>query len=309
MKKAFYLLVATALLLLLAYFATPPAKLYRAAIALEQSLAGLDAKSVQVNGQRWEYVEGGQGEPLLLLHGFAADKGNWTRLARSLGGRYRVIAPDLLGFGDSAKPTDLDYDVASQAERVFAFADAIGLEQFDVGGNSMGGYIAGVMSAQQPQRIRSLWLLAPAGVVSAPNSELFELILQTGTNPLIVQQRSDFTLTWDFVFHQPPFLPGRVRDGFADLQMERIELYEQIFSDLRFDNAALEEQLRDASVPTLIVWGEKDRVLHPDGGPVLAGLLQNATLITLPEVGHVPMVEVPKSTSESYLEWRRAGGR
>nr|XP_061806034.1 lipase 3-like [Nerophis lumbriciformis] len=308
MKKALLILVALFLVACSAYFFTPPQQVYRTALAVEQRLAGLVTKSVDVDGLNWQYLEGGRGKPLVLLHGFAADKGNWIRLARHLSKDARIIAPDLIGFGDSASPADAAYDIAAQASRVLAFADAIGLHEFDVGGSSMGGYIAGEMFRQQPDRLRSMLLLAPGGVISAANSEMFELILQQGRNPLIIHDRADVEKTWEFVFNNPPFFPLRARHGFADLQLGRAEAYEKIFTTMTADALPVEDALRGADVPTLIVWGQKDRVLHPQGGQKLVEIMHQATLVMLPEVGHLPMVEVPEVTAATYLDWRQKRG-
>lgn len=308
LKSLLFAALVGVIALLAVYWLTPPTTLYRLAAGLERSVAGLELKTVEVDGFRWEYLEGGRGEPLLLLHGFSADSGNWPRLAMALDGRYRIIAPDLFGFGNSARPADANYGMASQAARVFAFADAIGLGSFDVAGNSMGGYIAGVMAAQQPARIRSLWLLAPAGVLGAPDSEMFTMVVEQNRNPLISQTPDDFEYTWNFIFSEPPFIPKRVRTGFAQRQVERREHHERIFAVLRAESLPLEQTLRGSAIPTLIQWGDEDRVLHPGGGPLLVEAMAAATLVNQPGVGHVPMMEVPKESARIYRQWRESKG-
>ena len=102
--------------------------LRNAAYSMERSRAGLVHKDVTLSdGTRIAYLEGGSGEPLVLVHGFGADKDNFTRVARWLTPHYRVIAPDLVGFGESTHLPDADYHYAAQAERVRAFVQALGL--------------------------------------------------------------------------------------------------------------------------------------------------------------------------------------
>jgi len=168
----------------------------------------------------------------------------------------------------------------------------------------MGGYIAGEMANQQPNRIRSMLLLAPGGVLSAQPSEMFGMILQRNENPLIVRRLEDFDDTYNFIFSKPPWLPAKVRRGFAQRQLERTEIYETVFAALRNETNALEETLEGSVVPALVVWGDEDRVLHVSGAEVLAAVMPNATVEILAGVGHLPMLETPKQVAARYLDWR-----
>src|ERR1700710_1777563 len=98
------------------------------AYAMERSRAGLVRKEIALaDGTRMVYLEGGSGAPLVLVHGFGADKDNFTRVARYLTPHYRVIVPDLVGFGESTHRADVDYHYAAQARRLHAFTQALGL--------------------------------------------------------------------------------------------------------------------------------------------------------------------------------------
>lgn len=90
----------------------------------------LTEKSIKVGDLVWPYLEGGpaDGEPLVLLHGFGGDKDNWAMYAPEMVGKYRLIAPDLPGFGDNVREMGRDYDMATQAARVRDFLDAMGIE-------------------------------------------------------------------------------------------------------------------------------------------------------------------------------------
>src|SRR5438132_7316497 len=143
------------------------------AVTGERHRSGLVRKTIDLpGGLNCVYLEVGQDEPLLLLHGFGADKDNFTRVARYLTPHYRVIVPDLVGFGESAHRADVDYHYAAQAERLRAFVQALGLSRIDLGGNSMGGGIAMSYAAQHPTEVASLWLSDCAGIAAAPPGEL-----------------------------------------------------------------------------------------------------------------------------------------
>jgi pimeloyl-ACP methyl ester carboxylesterase len=105
------------------------------------------------DGAHVVYVEGGSGAPLVLVHGFGADKANFARVARYLTPHYRVSVPDLVGFGESSHLPDADHHDAAQARPLHDFARAPGLSRVDLGGNSMGGGIAMSFAAQHPQEV------------------------------------------------------------------------------------------------------------------------------------------------------------
>ena len=101
--------------------------------------AGLRRAWVDVDGCRWHFLQGGSGPVLVALHGFGADGDNWLRVAPALTRHFRVIAPDLPGFGQSKQIREIDFDIGSQARRLHTFLKAIGVTPHVMAGNSMGG--------------------------------------------------------------------------------------------------------------------------------------------------------------------------
>ncbi len=134
--------------------------------------AGLVQKEIQVDSDRIVYLEGGQGETVLLLHGYTANKSHWTYFAGQLTPAYHVIIPDLAGFGESTKRWEASYNIDSQVKRLDRFAEVLQLKRFHLVGNSMGGTIAAVYSARFPQKISTLALLAPGQLKTAKQSEV-----------------------------------------------------------------------------------------------------------------------------------------
>src|SRR3546814_60642 len=143
MKILLTLLVAPLIALALLYFVFP-GSLVALGRWLLRRRGGTVQKSVTVEGRAWPYLEGGDpAKPtLLLVHGFSGDKDNWSFLAPYMTRDYRIIAPDLPGFGENERNPDLAYDIAAQTARLKAFADALGLERPHIAGTSMGGLIA-----------------------------------------------------------------------------------------------------------------------------------------------------------------------
>ena len=153
MKKK--LLIATLILLLVPvviYFGFPEV-LYNYSITSVRKAAGLSKKVIKVDQYSIHYLEGGQGETILLLHGFSANKDNWSRLAEALTEKYRVVAVDLPGFGESSKIKTDSYHIARQTKRVNRIVETLGLKKFHIGGNSMGGTISGKYAVDYPDKV------------------------------------------------------------------------------------------------------------------------------------------------------------
>jgi pimeloyl-ACP methyl ester carboxylesterase len=296
-------LAALALAALFAGCASMGPSLKDTAYAMERSRAGLQRKEIALaDGTRIVYLEGGTGAPLVLVHGFGADKDNFTRLARWLTPHYRVIVPDLVGFGESTHRADVDYRYAAQAQRLHDFTQALGLARFDLGGNSMGGGISMSFAAQHPQEVASLWLIDCAGIAAAPPSELAQIIMTTGTNPLMISRESDFPAFLKFVMSDPPYIPGSVMDTLARERIANQALERQVFLQIAADS--VDDAVKGLRTPTLILWGGDDRALSVGTVPVLKALLPDSEVIVLPHVGHAPMLERPKESADGYLRFR-----
>ncbi|MFN0139736.1 MAG: alpha/beta fold hydrolase [Pyrinomonadaceae bacterium] len=275
----------------------------RAFVDLDRWRSGLVRKEIALpDGTRYVYLEGGQGEPLMLLHGFGANKDNFARVAASLTPRYRVIIPDHIGFGESAHPPDADYSPTAQAERIHTLALALGVNAVHVGGSSMGGQIALSYAAMYPGEVKTLWLLAPAGVWSAPPSELRTTFDKTGENPLLVRNEDEFARLFELVMSDPPFVPRPLLDVFAQERIRNFTLEQRIFEQIVADS--VEQRVSGLATPTLIVWGTRDRLIHVETANVLHALLPNSEVIIMNEIGHAPMLERPRQTAEDYLRFR-----
>lgn len=301
------LTLVPAAVLVAAWFLVPGI-FYGFLVGAERIHSGLYRAEVQVGNQRIVYLEGGEGEPLLLLHGFGANKDNWARVARYLTPRFRVVIPDLPGFGESDFAEGGDYSIPAQVERIDALADTLGLTRFHLGGSSMGGNIAGVFAGVHPERVRSLWLLAPLGVAGADPSEMARMMAAGNPSPLIISDPDAFGGVMDFVFARRPWFPEPVLDQLARESAARFHHYQWIQDQIVERHAGmpapatpLEPLLEGSDIPTLIVWGEADRVLHVSGAARLAAVLDRARVVVMPATGHLPMIERPEACAADFL--------
>lgn len=302
LKKLFGLLVLLVLVVMGVYYAYPE-KLAEMAINGERSAAHLSKREIDVAGVRFVYLEGGKGEPLVLIHGFGADKENFTRVAKFLTPHFQVIIPDVPGFGESGQPANGDYSISAQVERIHAFVQALGLQKVHLGGSSMGGNIAASYGAKYPKETGSLWLLAPAGVAGAPPSELALRMGNGGKNPLIASNADEFEQVFHFVMEDPPFMPRRILDVMGATAVKNRDLNDGIFQQIH-SAESLESRVKGLAVPTRIVWGDKDRALNVGGAKILEGLMPRSSALILPGVGHLPMLERPRPVAEDYLAFR-----
>jgi len=305
MKKFILILGVIIILMIL----TPVGLLYLAprqatdlSLYVTRRLAGLERKTLSLTtGETYVYLEGGRGEPLLLLHGFGANKDNFTLVARHLTPTSHVIIPDHIGFGESSRPANISYAPVAQAERLHRFVESLGLSRLHIGGSSMGGQIAMTYAALYPDQVQSMWLLDPGGVWSAPPGEL-QALLKKGVNPLIAADTDQFAGIFAFVMSRPPFIPRPILNVMARERIENIELEKRIFREIKADN--VEGRIAGLKIPALIVWGDQDRAISVKTAPVLQRLLPASRVTIMEGIGHLPMVEVPGAAARDYLAFR-----
>jgi pimeloyl-ACP methyl ester carboxylesterase len=289
---------------------TPFALLFR---ALDRRHGRLRSCRIHCGSVDWHVLEGGRGETLVLLHGFNADGDHFNRVARHLSRHFRILAPDLPGFGETRVdgPIDgpIDYRISAQADRVLEWMDAAGIQRCFLGGSSMGGYIATELARKAPDRVRALWLLAPGGVLEAPHSPLFQEIAEERHNPLVIRNLADFRRLIDYCFVHPPWIPGPLMRYLARRAAERTVDHQRAFDAIRYDSEPLETMAAGLAIPALIVWGRSDQVLNAAGAGVLERVMPNAEVLMLPDTGHLPMLENPCTVAESWISYTEAQAR
>jgi len=285
-----------------------PGTVYNILLKIERSSSGLTQNSIKVNGLSIEYLEGGSGETLLLIHGFTGDKDNWTRLGKHLTPHFRLIAIDLPGFGNSSKAPDGDYTISTQAKRLKSFAEELNLRSFHLGGSSMGGYIASVYASNYPEDIKSLLLVAPLGVNSSELSHFDQQLIDGKPNIFFVNNLSDYDLLLDNLFVERPFLPVPLKKGLAEVAVKNEPLYSMIFNQIYrpVDVPPLEEVLNHLSSRTQIIWGTKDQIIHVSGAEILGSIIPESTISIMENMGHSPMIENPEETADRYLEFQKS---
>ncbi|KXO12141.1 MULTISPECIES: alpha/beta fold hydrolase [Marinobacter] len=280
--------------------------IYDSAIGWERSSAGLETAEVTVGELDITYLrskEAVEGDTLVLIHGFGANKDNWTRLAKEFKGEFNVYAIDLPGHGDSSKPLDIGYRFEDQVSYLNQVLAELGVKQFHMMGNSMGGAITALYAATHPEQIQTAVLFDPAGIFEY-ESELVDRVLD-GDNPLIPKKKGDFDKLLDFALEKRPFVPWPIFDVMEEKAIANREVNEVIFAAIR--DTGFEPDFRDAitriEAPVLVVWGKLDRVIDYRNADVFVDAIPNARKVLLDDIGHAPMVETPAESARLFREF------
>ena len=252
------------------------------------------------------------GPVVLLLHGFPYDVHSYVEIAPLLAARgNRVIVPYLRGFGPTRFLSDATPRSGQQAALgvdTIALMDALGIEKAHFVGNSMGGGISLRFAADYPARTASISLLGSVGPI-VEKSEL-ALALDRGENPLLIESPSDLGRLLDFVAERSPPLPRAAKVYLGADRFARRDAQAELFEGWMTppEGEGIPEDLEAIQTPALVIQGEKDRLIHPSTGRELARRLPNARLEMLAGVGHVPMIEAPKVTSQLIERFLRTVG-
>ncbi|TAF83925.1 MAG: alpha/beta hydrolase [Curvibacter sp.] len=275
-------------------------------LGLERKRSGLVLKSQAIAGFDIPYLEGGQGEVLVLVHGFGGDKDNFTRMARFLTPHFRVIQPDLPGFGDATRDPAARYRMADQVERLHAFFQALGVQKMIFGGNSMGGFIACEYAARYPEQVKAVWLLDAAGTAAAHDSPMLRHYLATGDSPLLLRSQADVARLISSTMARPPYFPGFLKRTLGARAIADYPLHCEIFKDLSQHSPMLEARFTTLNTPALIVWGSEDGILSPSAAPSQERLFPHHQTIVMQGIGHLPMLEAPAQTAKDFLKFAQS---
>lgn len=274
-------------------------------LALNRKVAGLEEKRVTVDAHTIHYLEGGNGEPLVLLHGIFAEKDHWVDFARHLTGQYRVVAPDLPGFGESSRHASQPYDYQAQTERLKNLLDAMGIARAHLAGNSMGGTIAALFAMKYPERVASVALIgSPHGIRSPRLSEMDQRIAE-GKSPLVARNAAEFEDMLSLVFAKRPFLPYPILHAAETGAVANADSNARLWREQLKDRHLLDERIGSMRAHTLVLWGDTDKVFDISGADVLKAKLKDADVHILHGIGHLPMMETPRESSRLYAEFLR----
>jgi pimeloyl-ACP methyl ester carboxylesterase len=275
----------TAALLIVAAFAVRPMEFISAITDLRLMISGARSHSVEVAGNRLHYYVMGpsSGEPVLLLHGLGGSAENWQNLAPYLQqAGYRVYLLDLLGYGKSDRPPNFSYTVLDQADVVLGVLNSLNLRQVDLGGWSMGGWIAQLVAARHPDRIRKLLLIDSGGVAFKPpwDPKIF-----TYSNVPELLQFAELVMS-----RTPPPMPTFMRNDMIRQMQQNAWIVDRALKSMLTFRDATDPVLPSLKMPVLIVWGSIDRLTPLEMGEITHRLIPGSQLL-ITQCGHLAPIE------------------
>lgn len=264
----------------------------------------VEAHNVEVDGLPIRYLAAGEGPPMVLLHGAGDNALDWRWVMPTLAATHRVYAPDLPGSPDSARPA-ADYSPAFFERFVASFVDALGIGRATFVGNSLGGLIALRLALSEPARVGALVLVNSAGLGSEVNPAftsvnvpgLGEAAIPFWRTPVGAYQRA-----WGrtaLLFARPPgsapreWLSEQCRLARSPGYLEAHLTALRALVNPGGQREVLVEQLTSLKLPTLVVWGSRDRVFPERQAREAAARLREGSLAVIPDCGHMPHVECP----------------
>ncbi|QWC84028.1 alpha/beta hydrolase [Nocardioidaceae bacterium] len=274
---------------------------FRLNYAVERRRSGLSSRSVDVDGLRMAYDEGGSEDAptVVLVHGYTADRTLWPNFARTLTNYFHVIVPDLAGHGETPFRDGDDFSGPGQADRLARMLDLLGVEDFHVFGNSMGGLVAAHLAHRHADRVLSLGLCDAVGATTEARSDAQQMLDRGEPNVFLLDSVDQFPRFYGMTMAKPPPAPKFVLDAMAKQYVDRRDQYEEIF-DAFYETAQLDDLLSEITAPAMIVWGAQDQLVHPDSVDVWGRLPEVREVKVYEGVGHMPMVEIPRRSSEDY---------
>ncbi len=273
-----------------------------------------EVHEAQLHGHRAVYRVAGSGPNVVLIHGMINSSRHWNEVAGQLSGSYRVIAPDLIGHGDAATPRG-DYSLGAHAAAIRDLLTTIGVERATIVGHSLGGGVAMQFFYQFPQRTERLALISSGGLghdvspllrgAALPGSAT---LLRLATGPRIVsglaaagarlRERGNSTGVYLAAVARalaPLQEPGSRR---AFLQTLRAVI------DVQGQKVSARDRLYLlGEMPTLIVWGERDRTIPLAHGLEAQQSIPNCRFETLPRAAHFPNLEDPEGLAAVLGDW------
>ncbi|HEY5316489.1 MAG TPA: alpha/beta fold hydrolase [Solirubrobacteraceae bacterium] len=274
----------------------------------------IESREITLHGHRVSYLTGGEGPVLVLVHGIASGAQAWRDVLPSLARSFTVLAPDLLGHGESAKPRG-DYSLGAYASGIRDLMIALGHERATFIGHSLGGGVAMQLAYQFPERCERLALVSSGGLgrevhlllraAALPGSEY---VLPLLVQPAFLRTGAAIGTFFDRLGVRPRPDVGEFARGYRSLG--DVETRQAFIQTLRavIEPGGQRVSARDrlylaAEVPTLIVWGSRDRIIPARHGRRAHEEMPGSYFLEIPDAGHFPQLDRPRELVKAIVSF------
>ena len=269
------------------------------------------SRFAKVNGLRMHYQEAGdpQAPPIFLIHGFLSSTFIWSRVFLEIAGAgFRVIAPDLIGYGYSDKPKNFDYTIESQAQVIAGLMERLGCEHAILVGSSYGGAIAATVALNRPELVTKLVMV---GAVSnnEPKRYLMMRLVRTPlvgdvVSPLLASSRRLLRARMKRIYDRHKQVLDEFRVEARFLPLRAAGTHRAIIRTVRnWDANRIQHEAHLIRQPTLLLWGDNDPDVPLRDGERLQRQISNSRLIVFGDCGHHPQEEYPAAFTEVVLDF------
>lgn len=302
--KAAGILLAIVLILLVVLFAAN----YKSDIPVEklkEKYAFDDSEYLEMDGMQIHYRIVGEGMPLVLIHGYGGNLWNWEEWMALLKDSFQVISLDLPGFGLTGPRPDGDYSTAMYVDLLDRFFDQIEVDSFYLAGNSMGGSISWQYTVKHPDRVRKLVLVNSAGYPRNVGGKMplgFKILALPGAKSIItkVTPKSVMRKTIEGIYAENYEVEAQEVEQFMDM-MRRTGNRKALFDRREADQGMGSEQIKQIQCPTLIIWGDQDRLINVENAYKFEQDINDSQIIIYKNIGHVPMMEIPEQSATDLV--------
>ncbi|MFL6493509.1 MAG: alpha/beta fold hydrolase [Nitrososphaera sp.] len=258
-------------------------------------------KFTDVNGYRIRYLEDGppDGKILILLHGIGASAERWSRVFPTLSRDYRVIAPDIIGFGYSDKPA-VEYTMDFFIDFFRSFLDNLGISKASIIGSSLGGHVATEFAIRFPQMVEKLVLVSPAGMMRRSNPTLDRYIMAA----LYPEHQRVYEAFSEMVYDPNTVNQETVMDFLNRMSLSNAKYaFMSTLVGIRYA-PRLTGRLSSITAPTLLMWGENDTTIPlAEYAHQYNGIPNMKEVVVIKKCRHIPHVEKPVTFNRILLKF------
>jgi pimeloyl-ACP methyl ester carboxylesterase len=262
-----------------------------------EDLSNSSDRFIDIDGIKLYYIEQGEGFPVVIIHGFMCSCEDFRNIIKALSAYYKVIAVDLIGFGKSDKREDLNYSKKNMADLIYKLMSNKGYKKYSVIGHSMGGGVALNLVHHHAESIKSLVLVDSVGYKNIRRPPippvLIEIVfkqyyLQKLFYRICIYNTSNFNAErFDKIYYLNCAIPSKTIYNFSRQD----------------DSKTAEGNMRNITLPTLILWGKYDRITPIQNAYYFNNDINGSKLIIFDKSGHMPYVEEEEKFVEVVLRF------